>query len=135
MWGSMTEFRDRIKRFFDRVQDRMKRSRKRVQDRMKRFFDTLYKKSNIIYAGIIAIGIALLYEYTSEGVAFIISGFVGLVMSFITTDVAQSIKTEIRTDGEKTRTILNDMNGSMKDMNGSMKEMIDVLKKIEKKQS
>ena len=62
---------------------------------------------------ILQLGDALSYVLVGKGVALTLIGFVGLLMSYTTQDVAQGIRDAIRTDGELTRAVMIDVQNRM----------------------
>ena len=68
----------------------------------------MIRKQNIIYVAVIAVGLFLIVtsqmidqRLLTEGIAFIMIGFVGMLMSFTTMDIGASIKEAIREVGRQ----------------------------------
>ena len=82
----------------------------------KRIKDRIIRRANIVFGWITGTGVVMAVsshindgiDMIGEGIAFIIAGFVGLIMSFLTADVASGIKDTIRKDGEMTRKTLTE---------------------------
>ena len=107
---------------------------KRVYEETKRKLrERLIKLVNMVFGTIVSCGLVLVFvtQHLEEGIAFIIAGCVGLVMGFLTTDVAKSIKTVIRQDGELTRkVILQDGELTRKVIRHEGKQTRDILSEI-----
>ncbi len=72
---------------------------------MKERYSKLFERRNTFYWMMVASGhvIIPLPDGFPVGVAFITAGVVGLVMSFITGEVAEKLYSTIREEGQKTR--------------------------------
>ena len=64
--------------------------------------------------------IGLAYMLVGEGLAFILIGIVGMVMSLTTQDVAQGIKDAISEDGDKTREVIGGLRGDIGGLRGDI---------------
>ena len=71
--------------------------------------------------------------FVVEGIAFIIVGGVGLVMSWTTMDVGNQLKKSVLKDGRKSRKYLKKIVASQAEMKSSLTEMTSILKRIEAK--
>ena len=69
--------------------------------------------------------IGLAYMLVGEGLAFILIGIVGIVMSLTTQDVAQGIKDAIREDGDKTREVIGGLRGDIGGLRGDIGRMLE----------
>ena len=73
----------------------------------KKFHDRMFRRTNSVYVGLIGAGVhpMIIGDY-SFAAAFIISGVVGLVMSWLTGDAVDGIKSTITTNGKETRDVI-----------------------------
>ncbi|MCY4491348.1 MAG: hypothetical protein OXC46_07800, partial [Thaumarchaeota archaeon] len=94
----------------------MKKRNKKLLGKAKR---RIFRKANAIFIAIILIGIGLLGSTAftgydglltsslwADGIAFIIAGFVGVVMSMFSQEIGNSIKNAITTEGQNTRNVI-----------------------------
>ena len=84
---------------------------------------SLVRKQNVIFVAMVIVGLSLTImsqfadsRLLSEGIAFIIVGFVGMLMSWTTMDIGASIKEAIY-----------DVGASIKETNESLEEIKDIL--------
>ena len=84
-----------------------------------------------VFLAMIIVGIGLLltslvseHDTFAQGIAFIIVGFVGVLMSWTTYDIGNEIKEEIRTVGKDVRTVGKKVDA----MNSTLIEIRDILK-------
>ena len=84
---------------------------------------SLVRKQNVIFVAMVIVGLSLTImsqfadsRLLSEGIAFIIVGFVGMLMSWTTMDIGASIKEAIY-----------DVGASIKETNKSLEEIKDIL--------
>ncbi len=99
---------------------------------------SLVRKQNVIFVAMVAVGLSLTVmsqltdsRLLSEGIAFIIVGFVGMLMSWTTMDVGASIKEAIHDVGRKNLAALESIASSQKEMGKSLKEMDTSLKEMD----
>ncbi len=95
---------------------------------------SLVRKQNVIFVAMVAVGLSLTVmsqltdsRLLSEGIAFIIVGFVGMLMSWTTMDVGASIKEAIHDVGRQNLAALESIASSQKEMDKSLKEIKDIL--------
>ena len=74
------------------------------------------RRQSFLYIFLIGLGFVLIHmsnlrnpQLVTEGVAFIVIGIVGLIMSWTTHDVGQGIRDAVVEDGDKTRDRLDDV--------------------------
>ncbi len=99
---------------------------------------SLVRKQNVIFVAMVAVGLSLTVmsqltdsRLLSEGIAFIIVGFVGMLMSWTTMDVGASIKEAIHDVGRKNLAALESIAKSQKEIASSQKEMGKSLKEMD----
>ena len=97
---------------------------------------SLVRKQNVIFVAMVAVGSSLTVmsqltdsRLLSEGIAFIIVGFVGMLMSWTTMDIGTSIKEAIYDVGNQNLTALKSIASSQKEMDKSLNEIKDILDK------
>ena len=93
------------------------------------------RKQQMIFTSMIMVGFLFLaisqfvdLRLFVDGIAFIIVGFVGMVMSWTNMDIGKSIKDAIHEEGEKTRAILERIEtniGGIKTDIGGIKAKLD----------
>ncbi len=98
---------------------------------------SLVRKQNVIFVAMVAVGLSLTVmsqltdsRLLSEGIAFIIVGFVGMLMSWTTMDVGASIKEAIHDVGRKNLAALESIAKSQKEIASSQKEIASSQKEI-----
>ncbi len=79
-------------------------------DALKKTKERLFKIQNAVFWGIVVVGTGMSITDSMvekpifvDGIAFIIAGFVGLIMSWITADVAKSLTEKIEKVGQETK--------------------------------
>lgn len=127
----------------------MKKRNKKLLGKAKR---RIFRKANAIFITIILIGIGLLDSTAftchdglltsslwADGIAFIIAGFVGVVMSMFSQEIGNSIKNALSTDGQKTRNVITDaiaaegqktrmvLDDKLDSLNDAMEKMVRIL--------
>ncbi len=98
---------------------------------------SLVRKQNVIFVAMVAVGLSLTVmsqltdsRLLSEGIAFIIVGFVGMLMSWTTMDIGASIKEAIYDVGRQNLAALESIASSQKEMGRSLKEIASSQKEI-----
>ena len=102
-----------------------------IKSKIKNF---LIKRQTPIFAVLISVGLFLLVmsqiadiRLLSEGIAFIIVGCVGIMMSLTTTDIGSSIKNAIYSVGKQNRialaTSLDGISSSQQEISSSLKKL------------
>ncbi len=81
-----------------------------IMDALKKTKERLFKIQNAVFWGIVVVGTGMSITDSMvekpifvDGIAFIIAGFVGLIMSWITADVAKSLTEKIEKVGQETK--------------------------------
>ena len=94
--------------------------------------NTILRKQNWVYVIMVISGMAMIGASSiisndlllSNGIAFIIVGFVGLVMSLTTMDIGSSIKEAIKSANDKTLTKLDKLDDMAQSLN-AIKEILE----------
>ena len=99
------------------------------------------RRQNVIFVAMIIVGLFLTItsqlidkRLLSEGIAFIIVGFVGMLMSWTTMDIGASIKEVIYDVGRQNQTVLESIAKSQNEMVKSLNEMVKSQDKMVKSQ-
>ena len=115
-----------------------------AKSRLRRLKEWLMRRQIILFGIILTTGLSLLAvgilvagdafppevsrtvgpHLISEGVAFIIIGLVGLLMSWTTFEIGLGIKEVVREEGEKTREVLDTLAKSQETMGEGIKEAV-----------
>ena len=97
----------------------------------------LTRRQNSIFVAMVTVGMLLVIlsqlidvRLLSEGIAFIIVGFVGMLMWWTTSDVGASIKEEIRKVGRENEASLNEIKKTTRGMSSSLDKMSSSLDEI-----
>ena len=92
----------------------------------------LIRKQQTIFLLMLAIGIGLLFAsplsgryLVAEGIAFMLVGVAGLIMSWTTFDIGAGIKEVVREVGRENREAMDSLAASQKDMAASMDRMAE----------
>ena len=92
-------------------------------DCKKKIKDFLVRQQTVLFVSLVAMGFFIVFvplakgvHFVAEGIAFIISGIVGLIMSFAAGEIGQSIKVS-----------LNRIEGALQT---NQKETVDILREI-----
>ena len=95
---------------------------------------SLVRKQNVIFVAMVIVGLSLTImsqfadsRLLSEGIAFIIVGFVGMLMSWTTMDIGASIKEAIYDVGRQHANALESMAKSQEKTSESLEEIKDIL--------
>ena len=100
------------------------------------------RRQNVIFVAMIIVGLFLTItsqlidkRLLSEGIAFIIVGFVGMLMSWTTMDIGASIKEVIYDVGRQNQTVLESIAKSLNEMVKSQDKMVKSQDKMVKSQN
>ena len=103
-------------------------------DQIKKIRTSLMRRQNVIFVAMIIVGLFLTItsqlidkRLLSEGIAFIIVGFVGMLMSWTTMDIGASIKEAIYDVGRQNLTVLESIAKSQNEMIKSLNEIKEIL--------
>ena len=107
------------------------------QNNSEKIRTSLMRRQNVIFVAMIIVGLFLTItsqlidkRLLSEGIAFIIVGFVGMLMSWTTMDIGASIKEAIYDVGRQNLTALESIAKSQNEMVKSQNEMVKSLNEI-----
>ena len=111
------------------------------QNNSEKIRTSLMRRQNVIFVAMIIVGLFLTItsqlidkRLLSEGIAFIIVGFVGMLMSWTTMDIGASIKEAIYDVGRQNLTVLESIAKSQNEMVKSQNEMVKSLNEMVKSQ-
>ena len=103
------------------------------QNNSEKIRTSLMRRQNVIFVAMIIVGLFLTItsqlidkRLLSEGIAFIIVGFVGMLMSWTTMDIGASIKEVIYDVGRQNQTVLESIAKSQNEMVKSLNEMVEI---------
>ena len=109
------------------------------QNNSEKIRTSLMRRQNVIFVAMIIVGLFLTItsqlidkRLLSEGIAFIIVGFVGMLMSWTTMDIGASIKEAIYDVGRQNLTVLESIAKSQNEMVKSLNEMVKSLNEMVK---
>ena len=101
-----------------------------MESKKNRIRTNLIRKQQAIFLLMLAIGIGLLLAsplsgryLVAEGIAFMLVGVAGLIMSWTTFDIGAGIKEVVREVGRENREAMDSLAASQKEMAASQKEM------------
>ena len=100
-----------------------------MESRRERLRIGLAHKQQVIFLVMLAVGGGLLLAstlsgpYVAEGIAFILVGLAGLLMSWTTFDIGAGIKEVVREVGRENREAMDSLAASQKEMAASMDRM------------
>ena len=109
----------------ERIKKLVDRSKPIVMERQGK----IYKAMILVGAGLICLAPFLELQTLSHGIAFITVGFVGMLMSWTTTDIGDSIKKAIGNVGEQNKAGFNQVNASLTEMTAILKDIRDSVRK------
>ena len=95
------------------------------------------RRQSFLYIFLIGLGFVLIHmsnlrnpQLVTEGVAFIVIGIVGLIMSWTTHDVGQGIRDAVVEDGDKTRDRLDDVVAAIDRVGASVEKVGASVEKV-----